>query len=114
LVLDPGVLPRAPQRRSAAAIRAIEESFEPLGHTASLAIQVLTGLWMVWITMQGFQGLLKPGNPVGMLVSVEAAAGHHNGPGRSPNLTDATLNGLEWHSCGITAISEAGVPASPG
>jgi hypothetical protein len=58
---------RAP---SAAQIRAFEEVFEPLGLT-TLAIQVLTGLWMGWSILPGFQGLLSPANPIGMLVGVK-------------------------------------------
>ena len=56
--------------QSAAQIRAFEEVFEPLGLTA-LAIQVLTGLWMGWIYMPGFRGLLSPANPIGMPVGVK-------------------------------------------
>ena len=58
LVLDLGVLPRALRAQSAAQIRAFEKVFEPLGLTA-LAIQVLTGLWMGWIYLPGFQGLFR-------------------------------------------------------
>ena len=70
LVLDLGVLPRALRAQSAAQIRAFEEVFEPLG-LAALAIQVLTGLWMGWIYLPGFQGLFSPANPIGMLVGVK-------------------------------------------
>ena len=70
LVLDLGVLPRALRAQSAAQIRAFEEVFEPLGLTA-LAIQVLTGLGMGWIVLPGFQGLVNPTNPIGMLVGVK-------------------------------------------
>jgi hypothetical protein len=37
----------------------------------ALAIQVLTGLWMGWIVLPGFQGLFNPANPIGMLVGVK-------------------------------------------
>ncbi|MFN6337207.1 MAG: copper resistance protein CopD [Cyanobacteriota bacterium] len=70
LALDLGVPPRVPRARSAAQIRAFEEVFEPLGLTA-LAIQVLTGLGMGWIDLPGFQGLLNPANPIGVLVGVK-------------------------------------------
>jgi putative copper export protein len=70
LVLDLGVLPRALRAQSAAQVRAFEEVFEPLGLTA-LAIQVLTGLWMGWIYLPGFQGLFSPTNPIGILVGVK-------------------------------------------
>jgi len=43
----------------AAPIRAFEFTFEPLGLTA-LAIQVVTGLWMGWIYLSGFQGIFNP------------------------------------------------------
>jgi len=64
------VRPRALRDRSAAAILSFEETFEPLGLPA-LAIQVITGLWMGWIDLPGFHGLLNPANPVGMLVGVK-------------------------------------------
>ena len=70
LVLDLGVLPRALRAQSAAQIRSFEEVFEPLGLTA-LAIQVLTGLWMGWIDLPGFQDLFNLANPIGMLVGVK-------------------------------------------
>jgi putative copper export protein len=70
LVLDLGVLPRALRERSSEAIRNFEDIFEPLGLTA-LAIQVLTGLWMGWIYLPGYQGLFNPANPIGMLVGVK-------------------------------------------
>ena len=70
LVLDLGVLPRALRAQSAEAIRSFEETFEPLGLTA-LAIQVLTGLWMGWIYLPGFQGLFNPVNSIGILVGVK-------------------------------------------
>jgi putative copper export protein len=113
LVLDLGVLPRALRERSAAAIRSFEETFEPLGLTA-LAIQVITGLWMGWIYLPGFQGLFSPTNPIGMLVGVKllllaatAALAVHARLRLIPNLTDANLSGLAWHIRGITALAIA-------
>ena len=61
---------QALRTQSAAQTRAFEEVFEPLG-LAALAIQMITGLWMGWIYLPGFQGLLNPANPVGMLVGVK-------------------------------------------
>ena len=113
LVLDLGVLPRALRAQSAAQVRAFEEVFEPLGLTA-LAIQVLTGLWMGWIYLPGFQGLFSPANPIGMLVGVKllllagtAALALHARLRLIPNLTDANLSGLAWHIRGITALAIA-------
>ena len=37
----------------------------PLG-LAALAIQVLSGLWMGWIYLPGFRGLLNPANQIGL------------------------------------------------
>ena len=93
LVLDLGVLPRALQAQSAGQIRAFEEVFEPLGLTA-LAIQVLTGLWMGWIDLPGFQGLFDPANPIGMLVGMKL-------------LLLAGTAALAWHIRGITALAIA-------
>jgi putative copper export protein len=93
LVLDLGVLPRALRAQSAAQVRAFEEVFEPLG-LAALAIQVLTGLWMGWIYLPGFQGLFSPANPIGMLVGVKL-------------LLLAGTAGLAWHIRGITALAIA-------
>lgn len=64
------MLPSALRAQSAAQLRAFEETFEPLGLTA-LAIQVITGLWMGWNYLPGFQGLFSPANPIGMLVGVK-------------------------------------------
>lgn len=100
LVLDLGVLPKALREQSAAQIRSFEETFEPLGLTA-LAIQVLTGLWMGWIYLPGFQGLFNPQNPIGVLVGTKllvlagtAALALHARLRLIPNLTDANLSGL--------------------
>jgi putative copper export protein len=113
LVLALGVLPRALRAQSAAQIRGFEEAFEPLGLTA-LAIQVLTGLWMGWIYLPGFRGLLNPGNPIGMLVGVKllllaatAALALHARLRLIPHLTDANISGLAWHIRGITVLAIA-------
>ena len=99
--------------RSAAEIRAFEEVFEPLGLTA-LAIQVLTGLWMGWIYLPGFQGLFSPANPIGMLVGVKllllagtAALAIHARLRLIPSLADDNLSGLAWPIRGITALAIA-------
>jgi putative copper export protein len=113
LVLDLGVLPKALRAQSAAAIRSFEETFEPLGLTA-LAIQVLTGLWMGWIYLPGFQGLFSPAHPIGMLVGVKvlllaatAVLALHARLRLIPSLTDDNLSGLAWHIRGITALAIA-------
>ena len=113
LVLDLGVLPRALRAQSAAAIRAFEEVFEPLGLTA-LAVQVLTGLWMGWIDVPGFRGLLNPANPIGMLVGVKllllagtAALAVHARLRLIPNHTDDNLSGLAWHIRDINTLAIA-------
>jgi len=110
---DLGVLPRALRDRSAAAIRSFEETFEPLGLTA-LAIQVVKGVWMGWIVLPGFRGLLNPGNPIGMLVGVKllllaatAAPAIHARLRLLPNLTDDNLSALAWHIRSITALAIA-------
>jgi hypothetical protein len=33
--------------------------------------ELLTGLWMGWIYLPGYQGLFNPANPIGMLVGVK-------------------------------------------
>ena len=113
LVLDLGVLPKALRAQSAAAIRSFEETFEPLGLTA-LTIQVLTGLWMGWIYLPGFQGLFSPAHPIGMLVGVKllllaatAVLALHARLRLIPSLTDDNLSGLAWHIRGITALAIA-------
>ena len=113
LVLDLGVLPGGLRDRSAAVIRSFEESFEPLGLTA-LAIQVITGLGMGWIYLPGFDGLLNPANPIGMLVGVKllllaatAALAIHARLRLIPHLSDDNLTGLAWHIRGITALAIA-------
>jgi putative copper export protein len=113
LVLDLGVLPSALRAQSAAQIRAFEDTFEPLGLTA-LAIQVVTGVWMGWIYLPGFRGLLSPTNPIGMLMGVKllllaatAALAIHARLQLIPNLSDDNLSGLAWHIRGITALAIA-------
>jgi putative copper export protein len=113
LVLDLGVLPRALRAQSAAQIRGFEEVFEPLGLT-TLAIQVVTGLWMGWIVLPGFQGLLNPANSIGLLVGVKllllaatAALALHARLRLIPHLTDDNLTVLAWHIRGITALAIA-------
>ncbi len=113
LVLDLGVLPRALRERSVAQIRAFEETFEPLGLPA-LAIQMITGLWMGWIYLPGFQGLLNPANSIGMPVGVKllllagtAALALHARLRLIPNLTDDDLGGLARHIRGMTALAIA-------
>jgi putative copper export protein len=113
LVLDLRVLPRALREQSAATIRSFEETFEPLGLTA-LAIQVVTGLWMGWIYLPGFQGLFSPANPIGMLVGTKllllaatAVLAIHARLRLIPNLSDNNLSALAWHIRGITALAIA-------
>jgi putative copper export protein len=113
LVLNLGVLPRALREKSAAAIRSYEDTFEPLGLTA-LAIQVVTGLGMAWILLPGFQGLFKPGHPIGILVGVKGALllgtvalALHARLRLIPSLTDERLAGLAWHIRGITTLAIA-------
>jgi putative copper export protein len=113
LVLDLGVLPKALREREAAQIRAFEDTFEPLGLTA-LALQVVTGVWMGWIYLPGFRGLLNPANPVGMLVGVKllllaatVALALHARLQLIPNLSNDNLSGLAWHIRGITALAIA-------
>ena len=88
-------------------------SSDLLGLTA-LAIQVLTGLWMGWIYLPGFQGLFNPVNSIGILVGVKlvllagtAALAVHARLQLIPNLTDDNLTGLAWHIRGITALAIA-------
>jgi putative copper export protein len=120
LVLDLGVLPKALRARDAGAIRAFEETFEPLGLSA-LAIQVVSGLWMVGIERPGFRGLFNPANPIGVLAGVKllllaATAGLalHARLRLIPHLKDDNLAPLAWHIRGITALAIAFVVAGAG
>lgn len=113
LLLDLRVLPQALRQRQAAPIRAFEEMFEPLG-LAALAIQVLTGLGMAWIDLPGFQGLLNPAQPIGMLVGVKllllagtAGLALHARLRLIPAISDDNLIPLAWHIRAITALAIA-------
>jgi putative copper export protein len=113
LVLDLRVLPRALKEQSAQRIRDFEELFEPVGLTA-LAIQVITGLWMGWIYLPGYQGLFDASNPIGMLIGTKlvllaatAALAVHARLRLIPQLSDSNLSGLAWHIRGITALAIA-------
>ena len=86
----------------------------PMTYGTALAIQVVTGLWMSWIYLPGFQGLFSPANPIGMLVGVKllllagtAALAVHARLRLIPNLTDDNLSGLARHIRGITALAIA-------
>ena len=120
LVLDLGVLPKALRARDAGAIRAFEETFEPLGLSA-LAIQVVSGLWMVGIELPGYRGLLNPANPIGVLAGVKlfllaATLGLalHARLRLIPHLRDDNLAPLAWHIRGITALAIAFVVVGAG
>ena len=87
--------------------------FEPLG-LAALAIQVLTGLGIAWIDLPGFQGLLNPAQPIGMLVGVKllllagtAGLALHARLRLIPAISDDNLNPLAWHIRAITALAIA-------
>ena len=104
---------RLPLPFDGGAVGVQEEIFAPLGLTA-LAIQVLTGLWMGWIYLPGFQGLFNTANPIGLLVGAKllllagtAALAVHARLRLIPNLTDDNLGGLVWHIRGITALAIA-------
>ena len=120
LVLDLGVLPKALRARDAGAIRAFEETFEPLGLSA-LAIQVVSGLGMVGIELPGFRGLFNPANPIGVLAGVKllllaATVGLalHARLRLIPHLRDDNLAPLAWHIRGITALAIAFVVVGAG
>ena len=120
LVLDLGVLPKALRARDAGAIRAFEETFEPLGLSA-LAIQLVSGLWMVGIELPGYRGLLNPANPIGVLAGVKlfllaATLGLalHARLRLIPHLRDDNLAPLAWHIRGITALAIAFVVVGAG
>ena len=120
LVLDLGVLPKALRARDAGAIRAFEETFEPLGLSA-LAIQGVSGLWMVGIELPGYRGLFNPANPIGVLAGVKllllaATLGLalHARLRLIPHLRDDTLAPLAWHIRGITALAIAFVVVGAG
>ena len=73
---------------------------------------MLTGLWMGWIYLPGFQGLFSPANPIGILVGVKllllagtAALALHARLRLIPNLRDANLSGLAWHIRSITTLA---------
>lgn len=111
LVLDLGVLPVALRERSAARIQAFEAIFEPLGLTA-LAIQVISGAWMAWIYLPGFEGLFSPDNPIGILVGTKllllaatVALALHARLRLIPQLSDERLGALAWHIRAITALA---------
>jgi putative copper export protein len=120
LVLDLGVLPKALRARDAGAIRAFEETFEPLGLSA-LAIQVVSGLWMVGIALPGYRGLFNPAHPIAVLAGVKllllaatVALALHARLRLIPQLSDDNLSPLAWHIRGITALAIAFVVVGAG
>ncbi|MFN9630774.1 MAG: hypothetical protein ACK59A_11175 [Cyanobacteriota bacterium] len=69
---------------------------------------------MAWILLPGFQGLFKPGHPIGILVGVKGALllgtvalALHARLRLIPSLTDERLAGLAWHIRGITTLAIA-------
>lgn len=120
LVLAVGVLPKALRAHDAAAIRAFEETFEPLGLSA-LMIQVVSGLWMVGIYLPGFAGLFSPANPMGMLAGVKllllaatAALAFHARLRLIPQLSEDNLQPLACHIRAITVLAIAFVVVGAG
>jgi len=120
LVLDLGVLPKALRERDAAVIRSFEATFEPLGLSA-LAIQVVSGVWMVAIYLPGFCGLFNPANPMGMLAGVKllllaatVALALHARLRLIPHLNNDNLSPLAWHIRAITALAIAFVVVGAG
>jgi putative copper export protein len=120
LVLDLGVLPKALKLRRADLIREYEQTFEPLGLTA-LAIQVITGLWMGWIYLPRFQGLITAQSPIAALISAKLVLlaatlvlAVHARLRLIPHLTDENLSRLAWHIRAITALAIAFVVVGAG
>ena len=88
---------------------------------SALAIQVVSGLWMVGIELPGYRGLLNPANPIGVLAGVKlfllaATLGLalHARLRLIPHLRDDNLAPLAWHIRGITALAIAFVVVGAG
>ncbi len=111
VVLAVAILPDALRRQSAAPVQAFEARYERIGMTA-LAVQVLTGLWLVH-NLLGGAGNWFGGEAIAHVVQVKLALlaatlalAVHARVRVIPRLTDQTLPVLAWH---IRAVTTAAV-----
>ncbi|MFL0790547.1 MAG: CopD family protein [Prochlorococcus sp.] len=120
LLLNFRVLPKALREGSVNQIRSFEELFEPL-RVSSLAIQVVSGLWLLWIYLPDGRGLFSFQTQTSVLLTAKllllvaiVALGLHAQLRLIPNLTDETLPELAWHICAVSIVSIAFVVVGAG
>ena len=120
LLLNLRVLPDALKEKSVAQVRSYEKMFEPLRVT-SLAIQVISGLWLTWIYLPGGRGLFSFQTPITsllttklILLAIAFALALHAQIRLIPNLNDDNLIELSWHIRSITTVSIAFVIVGAG
>ena len=120
LLLNLRVLPDALKEKSVAQVRSFEKMFEPLRVT-SLAIQVISGLWLTWIYLPGGRGLFSFQTPITsllttklILLAIAFALALHAQIRLIPNLNDDNLIELSWHIRSITTVSIAFVIVGAG
>ncbi|WP_236068995.1 CopD family protein [Prochlorococcus marinus] len=101
-------------------VRSFEKMFEPLRVT-SLAIQVISGLWLTWIYLPGGRGLFTFQTPITsllttklILLAIAFALALHAQIRLIPNLSDDNLIELSWHIRSITTVSIAFVIVGAG
>ena len=120
LLLNLRVLPKALQEGSVAQIRFFEELFEPL-RVSSLGIQLVSGLWMIWIYLPGGRGLFTAQTQMTTLLTIKllllfaiVALGMHAQIRLIPNLTDENLQELALHIRCVSLVSIAFVVVGVG
>ncbi len=111
LVLAVTILPTALKHRDPSRIQQFEEHFEGFG-LASLALQVVTGLWLTWIYFPGFQSFWAFDSFLSTYIGVKLllllgtmALAIHARFFIIPKLTPETLNTLAYHIVGVTTLA---------
>ena len=111
LVLAVTVLPEALKTRNPDFLHQFERNFEGFG-LASLVLQVVTGLWLTWIYLPGFQHLFAFDSAVSSYVCIKLALligtiglAIHARFWIVPNLTKESLNSLAYHIVGVTTLA---------
>jgi putative copper export protein len=111
LVLAVTVLPQALRSSDPDRVHQFESHFEGFG-LAALLLQVITGLWLTWIYLPGFQNFLSFDSYLSIYIGIKLlcllgtlALAIHARFFIIPNLTKETLNSLAYHIVGVTTLA---------
>ena len=110
IVLSTVVLPRVMRERDPDQLRSFESGYERIGIPA-LLVQVVTGVWLVYIWLPSFSAWFAFDNPVShhiaaklVLLAATIALAAHARLKLIPNLTVDTLRPLAAHIITVTVV----------